>query len=792
MNLDPNLETTVPELKPVRWAFVLAKFVPWGVLLSIISAVGAVILYQVQPILALSGGAFFLLTAAFAVYLAQVAYRKEHYQLSDSLLRRHRGGIFSDDVLELDIRNITHVKLRLPWLRYKFFKIGDVFVESAGSGEVEVGIRSVRDPEAVQAQIRTLMQGQGYALTGEELIYETKPDPLGVVIECVSLFLVSAFFILWFAGSAMNEAKLELLTMAMVVLPMLAIAGAGWALHYVDMRRRTYQVFADSVVYTEGFLTRDNAFIPYENIANASTHRTFIDQILGLFDVKVSCQGTRKEIKFRRLRHGEALNLAISRLITQAQTGPGTPMQRKRERQTGTETSQARPSRERAGLVDPSEAWTHEFQMHWARALVPWFLLLPIPPLFLIVFVRLLIKAMVTRYSVQGSSISSRYRFLQVRESDFAYDKVTGVVVRENPWDRLFKTISLRVWSIGSGQALEIDHVKRSELNLDALFRQVGIPPAERQADVPAYFGSVAWLQANLAAVCAVFVLTLGFALSGWLVHAAFFAGLAAVFLGVVVGYLYCRVLYTHQHLHLFPDHVELHTGILWREQFRAAYLNVKKLRILRYPGCDRGSVTFFVAGEQRLSQEQQRTQAAAGGGLGALAQAMSHKQYSFTGHFLAGIDDKLLRLDAILQGLATPASLEAGTALPPTEILREGGQSLGNSLFVLVAASILTVVGIPLLLFTIPWTIIAVRRRRYCVDALRVIVTWGVIYVAQESVLFDRIDSLAHSERFLNKLFKNGNVTLLTAGSSKPDLLLVNMPDHNGFYQDIRERYAV
>ena len=43
--------------------------------------------------------------------------------------------------LELDVRNITHVKQRLPWIRYRFFNVGDVLVESAGSAGSEVVFR---------------------------------------------------------------------------------------------------------------------------------------------------------------------------------------------------------------------------------------------------------------------------------------------------------------------------------------------------------------------------------------------------------------------------------------------------------------------------------------------------------------------------------------------------------------------------------------------------------------------------------------------------------------------------
>jgi membrane protein YdbS with pleckstrin-like domain len=105
-----------------------------------------------------------------------------------------------------------------------------------------------------------------------------------------------------------------LVPMAMYGVPILILGGAFAlaCLHYLDLRRRTYRVFNDVVVYEEGFLSRTNAFIPYENIADADLLKTLVDQILGLSDVKISCQGSSQDVKFRRLRRGDELKQAVA------------------------------------------------------------------------------------------------------------------------------------------------------------------------------------------------------------------------------------------------------------------------------------------------------------------------------------------------------------------------------------------------------------------------------------------------------------------------------------------------
>jgi uncharacterized membrane protein YdbT with pleckstrin-like domain len=70
-------------------------------------------------------------------------------------------------------------------------------------------------------------------------------------------------------------------------------------------------------------------------------------------------------------------------------------------------------------------------------------------------------------------------------------------------------------------------------------------------------------------------------------------------------------------------------------------------------------------------------------------------------------------------------------------------------------------------------------------------VVSWGILYKRQASVLFNRIDTLRHGQKLLGKMFGNGDVTLFTAGSSSPDLELGALPDFNPFYDDIRKHYG-
>ena len=106
-----------------------------------------------------------------------------------------------------------------------------------------------------------------------------------------------------------------------------------------------------------------------------------------------------------------------------------------------------------------------------------------------------------------------------------------------------------------------------------------------------------------------------------------------------------------------------------------------------------------------------------------------------------------------------------------------------------LILLSIVLFPLIVLLPFTVPAMVIRVKRWRYHIEPARIVVSWGMLYRHETSILLDRVDSIQQSQGPLNKLFGNGNVSIMTAGSSKPDLSLPDSPEYLGMYEIIRER---
>ncbi len=771
--------TPTQDLKPRKGSFVFPRMVITLITFAVIGALTAGVLASLEKS-PWPGLAVFVAGGFLGVFASLVAYRKERYQIQDSRVLCHRGGLVSDQTTEFEIRNITHVRIKLPWLRHKFFGVGDVIVETAGNSKPVV-MRVIREPEAVYAGLRERMKKNGYDLTQRQLLHEEQPAIIGILGETLGLLvggIVVGVFILSNLFAVQKEARSPNLEYALFGI--LGLAAFGLVVfiivRFLDFRRRTYRVYNDVVVYEEGFLTRHNAFIPYENIADANTKCSFFDRIFGLYDVQVSCQGSNSEIKFRRLKNGVALSAAIDQLVVHARQKEK-PLTRTTAGATA-QASHALPRRTEPEAVPPGETLVGDFKMDAARTLVPLLILLPLFPLWIVAMIQSGIRLASTRYYVRPGSLRHSYKFLTVNEREFAYDKITGLVIKQNLLDHIFGTMTLRFWSIGSGKPLEFTHVHANQINLPALMRQVGIPAASPQPyEARASFGILTWLRARLKFLPLLLFLAAGTVFAAIQVDERIYWLLAAPILIGLIGLIHGMLYYSRQRLRFHDHHIEAEQGILAKRRYYARYSNVKRTKVTRYPGGADGDLEIFVAGEEELQQSvpQQKNQ------------QRSMKPCAFSTGFLPAVGDQGLLLDDILCGRVEPAS--QAVAATPLEVLLEARRSVGNAIVKLLFLSIILFPLIVLLPLTIPLTAIAVKRWRYRVEAARIVVSSGIFYRSEMSILLDRVDSLQQSQGPLNKLFRNGNVSIMTAGSSKPDLNLIDSPAYLKMYEVIRER---
>jgi len=783
------------KLKPNKSTFIGTRIVRSGFVLGAVAVAGLVAPMVGGPSEALIATGVAGLLFAVSCVAALVAYRKEHYEFGERTIRCERGSLFSGQITDLEVRNITHVKLHLPWLRWRFFGVGNLRIESAGSANSEVTLRLIKDPEDARDRVRALMKENGFSLQRKELLHEESPAPTGVALDCLTMGLSALFAVGLVAGEILADTAGNVADVGDIPWWVLAIAlvFAGFGvirlvLHWFDLSRRTYRVFADCVEYEEGFLTRTNCFLPGENIADSSTNRNFIDVLLGLYSVSVSCQGSGSEIRFRRLKRGEELSKTIDRLVEQlAGARPGREAPQPLPQEGRDFVGQASAGAPDAGVSESAvstpreDAWEAELRMDPRRALVPLLLFFPIVPVWALISISTFVRVQTTRFSVRANSVRWSFKFLAVRQREFSYEKVTGVVLIRNPWDRLFDTVTVRLWSIGSGQPMDLSYVRRSELNLDALLKQAGIPRSACRTAVANKFSFSSWVLGRLgllttAGLVAVVLLVLALA-----IHSAFVLGLLplAVLLlfGFVLDHLWCQ----RQSLRLHDRHLEAETGILVIRKTFIAFDDIKKVALIRFPGCDVGRVRFFAAGESLGAQGAQTGPGTQGAGV-----SLGSGTYGVTLRFVDAISPKTTALDALIQPSRGEGEEQVGG-----KVLRASQPALANSLVMLLFGSVVLFPLLALLPLTLPWTVLSVRRRHYRIEVGRVVSESGVIYRRHESVLWSRIDTLRRNKGPLNTVLGNGSVTLLTAGSSRPDLVLSALPDYEAFYTELLGHYS-
>jgi membrane protein YdbS with pleckstrin-like domain len=82
----------------------------------------------------------------------------------------------------------------------------------------------------------------------------------------------------------------------------------------LDLSRRKYEVFTDSIYYSEGFLTKNYSFIPMENISDTENEQSFLSKVLGLHDFVISSQGANNKVLFKNMLGGQKMMESIKYL----------------------------------------------------------------------------------------------------------------------------------------------------------------------------------------------------------------------------------------------------------------------------------------------------------------------------------------------------------------------------------------------------------------------------------------------------------------------------------------------
>jgi len=458
------------EIKPNKTAFLTYKFLKGSFFLLIFF----IFLYFIlkiffNPVLYIITA--FMVFSLFSYYSLSVKYKKEKYVFLPNKIIHKAGGIFSDRETELVIRNVTHVTMRLPFIEKSLFSTGSVSIESAGSGRAEIRLASIDNPDQIYKYVEKVMKYNGFKLTKSQLIQQEKPSSIGVFFEVFKHF-VSAIFVIFIIGlniiadSAANFSNmLSFFKSNIGIFFLLFSVILIWLLiksvfRFLDLKSRIYDVYSDTLTYSEGFLSKNYSFMPIENLSDSTITQTLVDKIFGLYDVKISCQGSKQEIHFKNMVNGPKLEENIDKLIAKSRSLVGTL--------TKTAKVAKQASYKPKALLRDTR-FTAVFKMDTKRTIIPFVIVLPIClilfPLLLpwgILLVVSFIRINTTTYHVKPNSMEEQYDFISSKTKEFANDKITAVILKENFIDKWFNTCSIHFWSIGSSEDIKFVNIPKT------------------------------------------------------------------------------------------------------------------------------------------------------------------------------------------------------------------------------------------------------------------------------------------------------------------------------------------
>jgi len=774
-----NLSTYTPNKQAFYFRVLSMSVIGVGLLLLL--GIGLILFELLSLGLAFVGTA--ALSLALSIANVQAMYKKRKYTLASKAIHFKTGSLFTDKETELTYKNITHVRLVKPFLECRLFGAGQIRVEAAGSSGTEVLMESLKEPELVYKELQRVMAANGFGLTYQNLRRQERPAAIAVVLEVFGAVFGTLFFLFFFFGFG------GALALLVDTAPLGAIVGLGFVavligialvyVYYQDLIRRKYYIYDDVISYERGFLTRQEAFIPIENLSDSELNQTFIDKVLGLYDVVVSCQGSGSQISFKNLRNGKQVEATIDELINN-----------KPAQQASTQTQlvdaindnqQVTPI---ATTPTVTDATVRSYYRDTKRVILPYAPLLLVLWIFppLIVFpIWSFIVAKRTEYKLGVKSVGSHFNFLSTKNIEFSRDKITGLVITRDIIDRWLNTCSVSFWSIGSGQAVKFEHIPYDEDLPQLMQAKAGIPADETLLDYQPDFTMLRMIRANLYLfISSVFLSIVTIALALF-VHISFISLVIVIaFIYVITWYILLRR-YRHAHLRIGQFTTKLRVGWLRQQTNYVLQENVKDITTIAYPWDSAGIVQFNVAGEQI----QQSTG--------------NQSKRRIPNHFRVGYinSEKGIKhlhdnvLDVVLDELPDKTQFKSLHKQPQnTEPLRVSRPMLSNDVFVIVALHVIVFPLILILPISLLVRIVWLRAIRYQVESNRVVRQSGIVYRSQTSIINKRIDYMKHGQRFINKLFNNGDVYIYTTGSSTAELTLRNASDYMQLHTDLNNAY--
>jgi membrane protein YdbS with pleckstrin-like domain len=796
------------ELKPNKTAFVTYAFIKS----FIASLLGIFLLWLVlnwfYPGLIPHLTAIILIALSFAYNLfnRQIMYKKTRYVLTKDKIYFETGGIFSNSNTELAVRNITHVLLIRPFIENRLFGTGQVIIQAAGAAGAEISMLSLDDPQAVYKGVQHIMKESGFSLSASKLIQHEKPQPTAAAFESIGSILLILFLLVgYFPGLVVALGAIGIFGNILGLLAIFAIFFFA-IVHYLDLINRDYWIYKDVIIYDEGFLTKVDSFLPIENLSDSNTTQTFVDKIFNFYDVTVSCQGTGQEIRFKNIAHGLQMEENISGLLRDSSSLIG-------KKTSSVQKPRLAIESERSDLAVDS-TYSKELRMDpnkmFMTALVAALILsalfigisLPFGSiviigiiLSIIVVAAFLIAAAISisanTFYIKPKSFASKHSFMATRDLEFSNEKVTGIQFTRGLFDRMYGTFSVLIMSIGATSDIKFINIPYSDDLKERILSKLGILGEDISYSTESKFSIPEMFKAHIGSFLVLFIVSAALVYLG--LSSTFYLILALVIiLLALIVIAYKHLFYQTSKLYFHKDYIHASRGVINKTNIYALYDDIKDNQTRKYAFSGLGTAIFNIAGES----------------LQKNGKNSSLRSHGFSVDYLPDISnlDEVIDLSFTKKPNAQEMKqIISGSTSIPQNVITSTRPNLLNTVFntilflVVLDIVLFLIFPIPTLylvlllvleLVYISFRILQVKSIRYYMEPYRLISEWGVLYKTQKSIIHSKIDHINKRQGPLNKLFGTANIIVNTAGSSLPELYLINLPDFQAFYEMLEKYY--
>lgn len=742
-----------------------------------------------------------LLFAGFLYYYVLVQYKKESYTITDRKIIHNYGTIFSDNSVEINLDKITQVSSVLWFVQYNIFKTGTLIIKTAGSSSSKIRLKNIESTMEIYKNLQGRMQKNWFHLQADSLVQTAKPHWLGVVGEIVkqilSILLISYYIIpaiiLGIYEVADNvDSYYGWLWLGLF----LAIAIPLVMVKYMDLKRRKYEIFTDSIFYTEWFLTKNYSFLPMEKVADTENTQSFFSKIFGLHDVVVSSEWSNNKVSFKNMVSGEKMMKNIKYLKDQIIMEEKDVLEwedPKVNSLIGYKDKVEEP-------LNYDKEFKAEYKMDMLKTLV-WPItvvlliiilgvgVLPseavsfiswVIPVFVFLSIGQVIRAIFTKFIIDSSSVEMKFNFLSNKHNSFSVEKITSVIIRESLIDKLFRTCSVEFLSIWSSTKIKFINIKKTKDLEKNILSKIGIFKEWEVEEIPVEFNLQNYLKSMIFSFLISFVMfaVILIALVVNEIEVVWMIIYVIVFLSFNILHYFYKIFFYKKVRYIqniYTDFIESISGFFIVVKNYSLLRHVKGITSMKYPLTEAWLLTFNVAWEQMVQTKNK--------------QSVSIVSNSIKIPFVKEVFGIQTKFDEILNK----------EKIDRTEVA-SSKQDIWNSIFGLVILLFIfggvgLMVDIKLFLFVlllfIPFIgliVWIIKVRYFSFEKNRVVFGSGIVYKKRQTILYDKFNFIQKNQGLINKIFKNGVVNIYTIWSSKIEMKLLDIDNYWEIYELLKK----